>query len=168
MWCLGVAPHPELPLLASSGIDCEVKLWDVGTGQAPGRRRSRVEALSEGRALLSQGAWVEASSCFEEVEGLEDDEACLLDLALCHLSLEEFQEAEQRASQALLLRRSGVALRRRAAARLGQRDVRAAEDLAEAQDVEPEHDESPGGVGDVGAPRLPRLRAKLKKLQRRR
>ena len=167
-----MAPHPTLPLLASSGIDCEVKVWDVDGEWATGSggRRSRLEARSEGRALLSQGAWVEASGCFEEVEGLEEDEASLLDLALCHLNLEEFQEAEQRASQALALSRSGVALRRRAAARLGQRDLRAAEDLAEAEDVEPEHSERPG-EGEKrcfwGLPRLPRLRAKLKKLRKR-
>eukprot|EP01062_Namystynia_karyoxenos_P016389 TRINITY_DN15981_c0_g1_i1.p1 TRINITY_DN15981_c0_g1~~TRINITY_DN15981_c0_g1_i1.p1 ORF type:complete len:642 (+),score=168.24 TRINITY_DN15981_c0_g1_i1:99-2024(+) len=30
-----VAPHPELPLFASSGIDPDVKIWDVGEDWAP-------------------------------------------------------------------------------------------------------------------------------------
>lgn len=45
-----VAPHPELPLVCTSGIDAEVKVWDVGDMRAPrtevGSRAGRGECGS--------------------------------------------------------------------------------------------------------------------------
>lgn len=172
-----VAPHPSLPLVATSGIDANIKTWDVdrvaetfsrskgGVAGEADLAESR-ELEEEGNLLIRQGAWVEAIGFFEAALNLlrssgqrpelnERQRSCWMQMATCHLNLEEYQAAIQCCSRALQHGPSAAALLRRARAQLALNRCEAAADLDAAEELEPENAE------------IPKLRSSLKKLKKR-
>ncbi|CAJ1450697.1 unnamed protein product, partial [Effrenium voratum] len=98
-----LAPHPVLQAVAASGIDADIKFFDVApppsapspppsapsaaaASASAARRRARWEAEAaeqEGDALLRQGAWVEALAIYEALR-LAPSRSCWLSAAACH------------------------------------------------------------------------------------
>lgn len=170
-----VAAHPSLPLVATAGIDANIKAWDVDVATAENFSRVAGEAElaesreleEEGNALMRQGAWVEAIGFFDAALNLlrnnasrpelnERQRSCWMHMAFCHLNLEEYQAAIQCCSGALQHGPSAAALLRRARAQLALRETaEAAADLEAAEELEPENAE------------IPKLRSSLKKLKKR-
>ncbi|CAK9054314.1 unnamed protein product [Durusdinium trenchii] len=160
-----IAPHPELPLVATSGIDAEIKAWDVDRTVEHFQKQDETpdlqgaqELQEEGLLLIRQGAWVEAIDLFEQARNLlkgrdslsagqageaeQTEQGCLLNCAFCHLNLEEYDAVIECCTAALDQGPSVVGHLYRARAAVALRRPEAAqEDLEALEALDPENPE---------------------------